>query len=523
MILVVVLAAAGAGGYTYYRYLGTQTAAKAATQYQTAKVTRGNLVVTVNAAGTVAATRQTNLSFDVGARLTEVSVQAGDAVSATKVLMRLDTTNLALAVAQAKLNLATAQAQLSRLSIPPTAADIASAQAAVKNAEQNLAKVKAGPTDAERAAARATLATAQESLAALLQGPTADALQQAQLAIDQAKNNLWSAQGARDSLGGQKGVTGGQKTQAAAAVANAETGVQNAEVALAALKLPPTAAQVAAAQAQIVSAQEAIKIQDQTPTAADIAVAEAQLASAQASLSDLQKGPTKEDLAIAQAAVDQAQLALAQAQKNLDGAVLTAPYDGVVLAVSNNPGDVVAASAPVIVLADLSKLQLNCTVSELDFVRLALGQTVSVQVTAVPDLTIRGHIQQLTPVATITQGVANYPIVVVLDQPDPRVHPGMSTSLVITTDRRQNVLLAPNRALRTQGQNKIAAVLKNEAVSWVPIKAGAANDTMTEIISGLTEGELVVTNPPNPPRAGGPGGPGGFGGGGGILPRVPGD
>jgi len=125
---------------------------------------------------------------------------------------------------------------------------------------------------------------------------------------------------------------------------------------------------------------------------------------------------------------------------------------------------------------------------------------------------LAGHVAELAPAAQITQGVANYPLTVVLDEVHPKVLPGMSASLTITADRRQNVLVVPNRAVRTRGVDRIVAVLQQGAIQWITVKTGASTETMTEITEGLAEKQLVVTNPPNPQTQQGGFGGGGFGG-----------
>jgi multidrug efflux pump subunit AcrA (membrane-fusion protein) len=94
--------------------------------------------------------------------------------------------------------------------------------------------------------------------------------------------------------------------------------------------------------------------------------------------------------------------------------------------------------------------------------------------------------------------VANYATTIVVNDPSGMVRPGMSANMYIITDRRQGVLVAPNRAVRSQGQQRVVAVLKGTELEWVPVETGAYNDTMTEIVSGLDEGQEIVANPPNP-------------------------
>jgi len=80
----------------------------------------------------------------------------------------------------------------------------------------------------------------------------------------------------------------------------------------------------------------------------------------------------------------------------------------------------------------------------------------------------------------------------------------------IVVDQRQDVLLIPNRAVRSRGRDRVVAIVKNGGLEWVPIEVDASNDTMTEVKSGLQEGQGIVANPPNPSggQQGGQGRPG---------------
>jgi len=559
IIICVVIAIAAA---SYYLWRQAKAEAKGQTTYETIEVSRGDLVVMVNAAGSISAGRQTDLVFGTSGKVAEVLVEAGDAVAAGQTLVRLDPIDLELSVAKARLSLATAENQLKKLLAGSTEADLAAAQASVesaqenldqvvaglteaekaatlasvKSAEENLARVVAGPTEAEIAIAEAALASAQEAYQRLLNGPDADEIEQAKLSLDKAKNSLWSAQMSRDATCGNKMAGGAACDMAKANVLNAEISVRLAEMALAELKEPamaaeiqeaaakveqarqnledlrgsPTAAEIAAAEAQLAQAQA--QLDDlEGPTASEIASAQAQLAQAQANLDDLLRGPSEEDIAISEAQVEQAQLSLQQAEKQLENAALVAPYDGVVLGLNVDEGEWVGATTVVAVLADLSTLEIVAPLSELDVTSVEEGQMAMVQLDALPNVRLQGRVDRVAPSAQIEQGVANYPTTVVVKDRSGKVRPGMSANMFIITERRQGVLVAPNRAVRSQGRERVVAVLKEGGLEWVTVETGAYNDTMTEIVSGLEEGQEIVANPPNPASQI-PGGVGGMGG-----------
>lgn len=231
-------------------------------------------------------------------------------------------------------------------------------------------------------------------------------------------------------------------------------------------------------------------------------------------------------LKTAASSLAQAQVAVDQAQNNIDKAKLVAPFDGVVAAVNYNVGDTVgggggatsssgisvSASGAGVVLADLTQLQVKVTLAEVDVAKIKLGQSAQMTLDAVPGASFTAKVSAIGPVPTITQGVVNYPVYLSVTNPDPTVRPGMTANLNIEVDRRDNVLLIPTRAVRTQGNQKIVTVLYKGQTITPQVTTGLSNDTQIEIVSGLQEGDEVVVQQTTtrPTNAGGPGGPGGI-------------
>ena len=179
-----------------------------------------------------------------------------------------------------------------------------------------------------------------------------------------------------------------------------------------------------------------------------------------------QKLIARGDLDLAQSARDQAraQVNSAQAQirqqqastqnfrLNLGRTVIRSPVDGVVLLRSIEPGQTVAASlqAPVLfkIAEDLVRMEIVLAVDESDIGQVKQGQSVSFTVDAFPDRQFRGSVSQVRLSATNTNNVITYPVVVSVDNSDQVLLPGMTTNAEIEVSRRDNVLKAPNAAMR---------------------------------------------------------------------------
>ncbi len=270
----------------------------------------------------------------------------------------------------------------------------------------------------------------------------------------------------------------------------------------------------------------------------DLAAAERQLSEKQASLANLQAGAQALDIKSAELTVTQRLNALLDAQQNLADYSVRAPFDGVVAKLSVKPGDTVSSNAGVATL--IAKQQTAViSLNEVDVSKVSVGQKVTLTFDAVEGLTISGKVAEIDTLGTVTQGVVNYTVKIVFDTHDDRVKQGMSVSAAIITQVKQDVVLVPTSAIKTQGATTYveqltggaeiqagATITSAAAPVQKRVELGLSNDTQTEIVSGLTEGELIIARTIIPSAAkaattaapslfGGTGGgrAGGFGGG----------
>jgi len=460
--------------------------ARATSDLETTVVTRGLIVATVNAAGNLEPESQVTLSFKGAGRVQEVLVEEGDEVTTGQVLARLETRELELQVAQAEASLAAAEAQLAKLKAMPDENDVAAAEAVLEAA-------KAGVQTAEGA-----VASARANLARVAAGPTPEEIAIAERRVEQAKNALWGAQTSRDSICGRVGSGPFDAQQsdcdnAQANVQRAEEELRIAELQLQQLRNGPRDEDVAAARAQL---QQAL---------GQLASAKAQVRQAEANLARARKGPSAEDLAAARAQVDQARVALELARLRLDDAVIKAPFDGTVTAVNIESGQLAVVGAPAIVVAKLEPLHVSLTIDETDIARLQVGQPATITLDAFPGKELHGTVTDVLPMASIQQGVVTYRVRVDLDPTDVPVRPGMTANVNIEVARKENALLIPNRAVRFQGGQRVVSVVRDDQIVEVPITVGLSNEEQTEVLGGLSEGDLVVSSviPTNNPLQGG--------------------
>lgn len=460
---------------------------------ETTTVERGTLIASVSASGTIEAERRMALTFKTPGRVAEIYVETGDQVSAGDPLVQLDTEELELQVAQAQAGLTIAEAQLAQLEAGALDEDLAAAEAGYESAQAQLEKLRAGPEDAEVEAARANVESAQRNLSKVLSGPTQFEKDRTKRDLDQAKNQLYSAQSQRDAACGQS-LSSAQCDQAEAQVLIAQVSVDQAAAVLEELKTQPDAAAVASARAQYAQAQAQLRQLVNGASEAELASAQAQVSQAKAQLEKLKVGARNEERAVSQAQIEQARVGLRQAELALKNATLTAPIDGTVAQVGTTEGELISQSQPAVVLINMSGFKIDLAIDETDIGKIKTGQPVTISLDAFPDEELTGEVMEVSPAGTATQGIVTYSVTVRPDPTDVEVKPGMTAGVDIVVAEKENVLLVPNRAIRTEQGKRVVVVPSGEGTRTVEVEIGLRNEQVVEITSGLSEGDRVVTS-----------------------------
>jgi len=433
---LLVVAVAGAG---YLGFRSTQVdVSLTPTPPVTVPVTRGGIQQTVTAPGLLEGTRQVKLEMAVGGRLAELNVRPGATVRAGAVLARLEMGSLELAVQSAQAELTQKEANLKALSQPASAEDVASARAAVASAQAKLAETQAGPSEDELTQLSAEMLRKQITL------------KQAQWAYDQVA---------------YRGDVGAM----------------------------PQASSLEQATIDYQEAQAAYKLAVKGPSEADVASARLQLAQAEAALAGKLREPDEAEVAGAQAAVEAARVQLAEAERDLAAATLTAPFDGVVLGVKANPGEMVVAGSELISLTDTAAVEVKGTVTEEDLPLVQVGQPAELFFDARPDVTVTGRVARIVPQRDAEASSPVYPIYITLDGAPSGLAPGMTVDASIIVAQRADVLRLPRALVRARADGTAQVkVWVNDHTEDRSVKVGLRGDQNVEIVEGLSEGEQVV-------------------------------
>jgi len=220
----------------------------------------------------------------------------------------------------------------------------------------------------------------------------------------------------------------------------------------------------------------------------DLALKKAKLDDAQRTYDRLSSG-NEADIAAAQARVD-----AAKATINL-GRII-APFGGIVTEADSLPGDQVGAGTTAFRIDDLSSLLVDVAVSEVDINSVSVGQPVSLSFDAILGKTYHGKVIEVGQAGDVSQGVVTFNVTVELSDADASVKPGMTAAANITVHELNDVILVPNRAVRLSNGNHMVYAFVNGRPTWTNITLGDSSDTMSIVLSGIKEGDVIILNPP---------------------------
>lgn len=247
------------------------------------------------------------------------------------------------------------------------------------------------------------------------------------------------------------------------------------------------------------------------------------------------------NLKLAESQLEQAEADLKQAIDDLSKTKLYSPIAGTVTQVNKEVGEIALGSMfqadVILVVSDLSKMEVISEVDENDVVLVSNGDTTKIEVDAIPDTTFRGVVSEIAHSAT-TRGrgtqeeVTNFEVKIAIVDKEEKLRPGMSATVDIQTETHHKVLTIPIQAVTARDQSEInnspdttargnsqkkaqaeqspgteedkqssgkeqlvevVFVVKDGIAKMVPVKTGISSDTDIEIAGNLEDGQEVVT------------------------------
>ncbi len=403
LVIVIALSALGYTGYVHYL---APAPATPATSTPAAGAAGAEAPDVVTAEGKIQPARQVSLTFRTSERVAEVLVDEGQSVQAGQVLIRLDSADVKAAVAQAQAAVSQARGALSQ------------AEAAVGVAQANLDQLLAGPRPEQVAVAEAQYKAAQAAVGQAVaqrddvaKGADADTIAAAQAQLAQAQAQQKELQIAYDQIIENIKYLAGPTEEKARFQLNAANQA------------------VTAAQAALDQVNAGASTQRKQAYNSAVGVAAYQRDAAKAQLDLLKAGATPEQIEAgraqvkqAQAGVDAARAGLEVAQAGLQAAQtqlaqleLTAPFDGSVVKLDLEVGELAAPGVPVITLADQATWKVvTSDLAETDVVLVRPGQAASVTLDAFSGQTFAGTVTEIAQVSETNRGNVTYAVTVEL-------------------------------------------------------------------------------------------------------------
>ena len=460
--------------------------------YQTAQVQRQDLTVSVSGSGTVTPIESYQVSALVTGEILESPFEDGDQVEKDQLLYRIDPGSAQTALQQAQLSVQQAQMNYDTLAsslqvkaigggvvqtLHVQEGDLVSAGTAIADITDTSTMTLTVPFQAGDAAHISAGQTAQVTLSGTLETLTGTV--ESVASADQVGNGGALVRQVKIRL-----TNPGALTDATTATARVGT-----YACAAGGTLSPQLRQTitAAASGEITN----LNVSVGSRVSAGTVLAAIGGESAENSLAD------------AALAVQNAQLSLQSAQEALDSYTITSPISGTVIEKNLKAGDQLNGgdSGAMAVIYDLSQLELQMDVSELDIGQIQPGQTVEITAEALPGQTFTGVVEKVSVNGTTTDGFTTYPVTILLSEYGD-LNPGMNVSAHIIVERSENALCVPAEAVNSDGTVLVAGegafaedgvtIADPSEIESRPVTLGRGNQDYVEITSGLEEGETVL-------------------------------
>jgi HlyD family secretion protein len=457
-----------------------------------------NLKQTVLATGQVTSNTDLNLSFFTSGVVRSVKVKVGDEVKAEQILMTLDQGNELAALTQARGAVAAAEARYQSILDGASSEEIQLAQIALENAKRDFDRQKLQQELLVKNAYLNLLNSTPEAL------PNGDIIDYTAPIISGNYNKeiegkiiisfYYSANGPVFSVSGIVTGSGVVTTTTPQPIGDSGLYIKfsstNSTAAEWVINIPNKKASNYITNNN--AYQAALKTQDSV-----LGVAQAVIDQKQAELSLKQSSARPAAIALAKAEILSAQGQLQLASSNFEHTILRAPTSGTITKIDVKIGELTQALKNVVTLQDINNVYLEANINEANVTSIKIGAPVDITFDAFGNEKIfKGNILKIDPSSTIISGVVNYKITAnIINAPELR--PGMTANMTILFGEKNNILVAPSRAIikNKDGSKTIRLVTNTKTKTYEEkeISTGMEGDGgLTEITAGIKEGDEIV-------------------------------
>jgi membrane fusion protein (multidrug efflux system) len=179
------------------------------------------------------------------------------------------------------------------------------------------------------------------------------------------------------------------------------------------------------------------------------------------------------------------------AELNLKNTEIRSPISGLVSERFIKAGNMVSMDEQIYKVTDFEPLQAILYVPEHELSKLRKNQQALLSVDALPTKQFTGHVQRISPVVDPATGT--FKVTVQIEDESGQLRPGMFGRIKIVYDTHTNTLMIPKAAIINEDVNQTVFVVRGDTVYKKNIITGYANGVNVEVLSGLDDGEMVVT------------------------------
>jgi HlyD family secretion protein len=467
---------------------------------QTALVTKQDLQETVLSTGQVVSGTNLTLSFQASGIVRQVLVTEGDKVSAGQTLAELNDASQRASLTSAQGSLAQAQASYEKLLAGATQQGINTAQDSVNSAKQDLTNAYSGALNTLNNAY--TSIYNADALAVRIQNnyfstrdPAGIQVQDSKDDIDTNANSTKSYLDTENSMAPADVDAFVTKMLSALNSVYDDINVIRAQCDQGIYYSSVTDADKSSLDSQKTAVNTALS--GVTALQQSIASLKLALQKAQDQLSVTTAPPTKADVDLAKGQILSAQGQVDAAQNVVNNSVIKAPLPGTITRVEIKVGEQATPTQEAIVLQNINDLHAEADVSEANVASLQIGQTIDYTFDALgPDQHFAGKVLTINPASTVISGVVDYLVKGSLDNV-PGIKPGMTANMTILVAQKNNAIAVPSTAIINKNNNQYVRIITNDKTKTykeVQVQTGLqADGGLVEIISGLTEGQEIVT------------------------------
>ena len=518
---------------------------------ETAKV--GGIVQTVSATGQVKSASEIELNFKNAGTVSVVRAKTGSRVTSGEILAQLKATDLEIAITKARADLEEARANLNKMTAGATAEEIALSEASVAKARTDVTTAQADLARTEKTYRQAIENSRNDLLNSINSALTKasislqkvydtlfyegddDNFATANVSLEQKVHNGYTSGSAKVTaaqdaygdakLSGSDAVLDTTTTVTIDALGSVEATLENLTILFGYVVLNPTLTQseldtlkttintertTTDSSANTINADKQdladARISYDTKVEAGqnaVSAAERNLAIAEADLTLKKAAARPDDVSLYQARLRRAEADLRLAQDRYKETILRAPIDGVVTEVNVSAGEQTSASEPEVKMLATENYEIEVDIPESDIAKVTVGDRSEIVLDAFTDEDLfEGTVTTINPAQTEIQDVIYYRVTVSFAAQQPagvsglveQIKPGMTADVTIETERKENVLVIPSRAIKEKNGDKVVTVLENGRTVDKVVTVGLRGDEgLVEILTGLQAGDEIVT------------------------------